>query len=82
MDAFLDREGFRQLFDTAVFDYFAARRDVNLEANRNRFIYYRRNRIVAPNELKNFLADGLQLFNLFSARQMQLEEAAKIERRH
>jgi hypothetical protein len=75
-----DEERTRKLFDTEVFQFFAERRDVALEANRTRFIYYRRNRVVPPANLKTLLADGLQLFNLFSARLVRLEEAAKIER--
>jgi hypothetical protein len=76
-----DEERTRKLFDTEVFQFFAARRDVALEANRSRFVVYRRNKTVPPAELKKFLADGLQLFNLFSARLVRMEEAEKIERR-
>jgi hypothetical protein len=76
-----DEERTRKLFDDEMFQFFTQRRDVALEANRNRFVYYRRNRIVPPAEIKNFLADGLQLFNLFLARLVRMEEAEKIERR-
>ncbi len=70
----------RKLFDAEVFQFFVERRDVALEANDSRMVYYRRNKTVQPSDLKGFLADGLQLFNLFSTRQALLEEAEKTER--
>lgn len=69
----------RKLFDADVCQFFMERRDVALEANRTRMIYYRRNKAVHPRDLKNFLADGLQLYNLFSARLARLEQTEKTE---
>ena len=71
----------RKLFDAEVFQFFVERRDASLEANRSRMVFYRRGKSVLPRDLKSFLADGLQLYNLFSARQTRLEEAEKSERR-
>lgn len=71
----------RKLFDAEIFQFFVARRDVSLEANRNRMVYLRRGKSVQPKDLKAFLADGLQLYNLFSVGLTRLEESEKIERR-
>jgi hypothetical protein len=71
----------RKLFDAEVCEYFVTRRDVLFEASRNRLAVYRRGKIVKPELLKALLADGLQLFNLFSARVARLEQTEKAERR-
>jgi len=71
----------RKLFDADVIQFFMERRDVAFEASANRFIYYRRNKTVQPQDLKAFLADGLQLYNLFSARLARLEQSEKAEGR-
>lgn len=76
-----DEDRTRKLFDLEVCQFFMERRDVALEANRNRLIYYRRNRIVHPRDYKNFLADGLQLYNLFSSRLARLEHQEQSQRR-
>lgn len=58
----------QKLFDGEVIAFFMARRDCSLEAHRGRLIYFRRDKVVKPHDLKAFLGDGLELFNLFSAK--------------
>ena len=69
----------RKLFDAEVFEFFVARRDIALEAGRNRLVVYRRGKRVKPADLKALLADGLQLNNLFAARMSRLELATEPE---
>ena len=76
-----NEEQTRKLFDADIFQFFVERRDIALEGNRNKLIFYRRNKCVKPADLKTFLADGLQLNNLFATRMARLDQSEKVERR-
>jgi hypothetical protein len=65
----------RALFDGDLISFFLARKDCSLEAHRSRLIYYRRDKVVKPQDLKAFLADGLELCNLFVARMPLLQKS-------
>lgn len=69
----------RKLFDQDICQFFMARRDVVLESNRNRFVLYRRNKTVHPRDFKSFMADGLELFNLFSASLVRMEQSERLK---
>lgn len=75
-----DEEVTRQLFNEELVQFFMARRDIVLEAHRQRFVLYRRNRTVHPRDYKVFLADGLELFNLFLASLARQEQAERLKK--
>ena len=61
-------ESTRKLFRAPVLDFFVARPGTYLEGANDRFIYFRRNRRIEPQNLKEFLSEGFELHKLFASR--------------
>ncbi len=65
----------RGLFDAKLLDFFGTRRGTYFEAAGNRFIFFRRGRLLNPDNLKETLAEGFEIHKLLVER---VEEAWKL----
>lgn len=56
----------RSVFTVPILEYFEARPGLNIEAWEQTLLFYRLGKRVKPEEINNFLADGLTLLALFN----------------
>lgn len=61
----------RQFFNKPVLDYFAKHSGISVEARPGHLIFFRNNRRVKPDDMKQMLADTYEVYGLFADRLAQ-----------
>ena len=73
-----DETAVRQLFHPEVLEFFESQgRGVSLEASGNRFILYRRQLSVSPKKIREFMAEGYQVFQMLKSAQDKCESVGE-----
>ncbi len=62
-----DEDKIRELFNSDKLNFFEQRKKINIEADKNIFIYYRVRKFVAVKDMKIFLNEGQRIFNLLKS---------------
>jgi hypothetical protein len=63
-----DEQETRTFFDDPLLDFFAEQTSITFETKEGAFIYYRHDKTIKPNELREFLAQGYAVFKAFTDR--------------
>ncbi|MDE0866564.1 MAG: hypothetical protein OSA98_22510 [Rubripirellula sp.] len=61
-----DEAQIRELFNDNVLTFFETQTKISVEANSDQFVMYRPKKLIKPDELKQFMDEGLGLFALLS----------------
>ncbi len=64
----------REFFDIPILDYFAKHRGISVEAFADQMIFYRNNKRVKPDDVKQLLADAYEVYGLLVDRQQRNED--------